>query len=283
MRELILRWVDKESGTLTEGKGSRDLQRRKGQTIFSTLLCLGHIRRFFLNSELLWQSLRLAFFKPRANDYTTKQLIFLKGMFFLKLYANDSITYLNWMIIKQQCIFLKDMLLLLNKNFSNCSCYFKRYVVGVGLVQFSSAQSCPTLCDPVDCSTPGLPVHHQLPELAHTYVHWNRWCHPTISSSLIPFSSHLQSFPASGSFPVSQFFASGGESFGASASVSVLPMNTQDWSPLGWTGLISLLSKGLSRVFSNTTVQKHQFFGALLSLCSNSQFHTLLLENHSFD
>ena len=94
----------------------------------------------------------------------------------------------------------------------------------------------------------------------------SRWCHPTISSSVVPFSSCPQSFPASGSFPVSQLFASGGQSIGVSASTSVLPMNTQDWSPLGWTGWISLQSKGLSRVFSNTTVQKHQFFSAQLSL-----------------
>ena len=94
----------------------------------------------------------------------------------------------------------------------------------------------------------------------------SQWCHPTISSSVIPFSSHLQSFPAFGSFQISQFFASGGQSIGASGSASVLPMNIQDWFPLGWTGWISLQSKGLSRVFSNTTVQKHQFFGAQLSL-----------------
>ena len=87
-----------------------------------------------------------------------------------------------------------------------------------------------------------------------------QWCHPTISSSVIPFSSRLQSFPASGSFPVRQFFASGGQSTGVSASPSVLPMNIQDWFPLGWTGWISLKSKGLSRVFSNITVQKHQIF-----------------------
>ena len=85
----------------------------------------------------------------------------------------------------------------------------------------------------------------------------SRWCHPTISSSVVPFSSCAQSFPTSGSFPMSQFFASGGQSIEVSASTSVLPMNTQDWSPLGWTGWISLKSKGLSRVFSNTTVQKH--------------------------
>jgi len=87
----------------------------------------------------------------------------------------------------------------------------------------------------------------------------SRWCHPPISSSVIPFSSHLQSFPASGSFPMRQFFTSSGQSIGVSASASVLPMNIQDWFPLGWTGWISLQSKGLSRVFSNTTVQKHQF------------------------
>ena len=92
------------------------------------------------------------------------------------------------------------------------------------------------------------------------------WCHPTISSSVIPFSSCPQYFPASGSFPMSQLSASGGQSTGVSASTPVLTMNTQDWSPLGWTDWISLQSKGLSRVFSNTTVQKHQFFGAQLSL-----------------
>ena len=92
------------------------------------------------------------------------------------------------------------------------------------------------------------------------------WCHATILSSVIPFSTCLQSFPASGSFPMSQFFASGSQSIGVSASASVLPMNIQDWFPLGWTGWISLQSKGLSRVFSNTTVQKHQFFNTQLSL-----------------
>ena len=104
----------------------------------------------------------------------------------------------------------------------------------------------------------------------------SRWCHPTISSSVIPFSSCPQSLPASKSFPMSQLFAWGGQSTGVSASV--LPMNTQDWPPLGWTGWISLQSKGLSRVFSNTTVQKHQFFGAQLSSQSNSHIHTRPLE-----
>ena len=103
------------------------------------------------------------------------------------------------------------------------------------------------------------------------------WCHPTISFSGVPFSSCPQSFPALGSFPMSQLFAWGGQSIGISASTSVLPMNTQDWSPLGWAGWISLQSKGLSRVFSNTTVQKHQFFGAQLSSLANSHIHTWLL------
>ena len=93
----------------------------------------------------------------------------------------------------------------------------------------------------------------------------SRWCHPTISASVVPFSSCPQSFPASGSFPMSQLFKSGGQSIGVWASTSVLPTNTQNWSHLGWTGWISLQSKGISRVFSNTTVQKHQFFGAQLS------------------
>ena len=99
----------------------------------------------------------------------------------------------------------------------------------------------------------------------------NQWCHPTISSSVIPFSSLLQSFPVSGSFPMSPFFPTGGQSIGVSASTSVLPMNSQGWFPLWWTGWISLQFRGLSRVSSNITVQKHQFFGAQLSLQSNCQ------------
>ena len=107
---------------------------------------------------------------------------------------------------------------------------------------------------------------------------WSRWCNPTISSSVVPFSSCLQSFPASGSFPVSQFFTPGGQSIGVSASTSLLPMNIRDWFPLGWICWISLQSKGLSRVFSNTPVQKHQFFSTQISLQSSSHIHTWLLE-----
>ena len=106
----------------------------------------------------------------------------------------------------------------------------------------------------------------------------SRCCHPTISSSVIPISSCPQSFPTSEAFQMSQLFTSDGQNIGVSASISVLPMNTQDWSPLGWTGWISLQSKGLSKVFSNTTVQKHQFFSIQLSLWSNSHIHTWQLE-----
>ena len=130
-------------------------------------------------------------------------------------------------------------------------------------VHFS--QSCLTLCDPMDCSTPGLPVHHQLSIYSNSCPS-SRWCNPTISSSVILFSFHLQSIPATGSFQMSQFFTSGRQSIGVSVSASVLPMNIQDWFPLGWTGWIFLQSKGLLRVFSNTTIQKHQFFSTQLSL-----------------
>ena len=141
--------------------------------------------------------------------------------------------------------------------------------------QFSSIQL--SLWDPMDCSMSGFPVHHQLLELAQTHVHRvvmpsNHLilCHPLL---LLP-----SIFPTSGSFPMSQFFISGGQRIGASAPASVLPMNIQDWFPLGWTGWISLQSKGLSKVFSITTVQKHQFFSPQLTSWSNSHIHTWLLE-----
>ena len=144
-----------------------------------------------------------------------------------------------------------------------------------GPIQFSSvAQSRPTFCDLMNCSTPGLPVHHQLPESTPNPCSLSLWCHPTTSSSVVSFSSCLQSFPVSGSFPMSQLFAWGGQSTGVSPLVSFLPRNTQDWSPLEWTGWMSLKSKGLSRVFSNTTAQKHQFFRDQPSSQSNSHIHT---------
>ena len=124
----------------------------------------------------------------------------------------------------------------------------------------SVAQLCPTLCNPMDCSTQGFPVLDHLQERAQTRVHWVGDAIQTSHPSVVPFSSRLQSFPASGSFPMTRFFISGGLSIGVSASISVPPVKIQDWFPLGLTGWISLQSKGLSRVFSNTTVQKHQFF-----------------------
>ena len=145
-------------------------------------------------------------------------------------------------------------------------------------VQFSSVtQLCLTLCDPMNCSTPGLPVHHQLPEFTQTHVHWVgdaiQPSHPLLFLLLLP-----SIFPSIRSFQMRQFFESGGQSIRVSASTWVLPMNTQDWSPLGWTGWISLQSKGLSRAFSNTTVQKHEFFSTQLSSQSNSHIHIWLLE-----
>ena len=152
-------------------------------------------------------------------------------------------------------------------------------------VQFSSVvQSCLTLWDPMNHSTPGLPVHHQLPESTQTHVCWvGDAIQTSISSSAIPFSSCPQSFPGSGSFQMSQLFASGGQSIGVSASTSVLPMNTQDWSPLGWTGWISLQSKGLSSIFSNTTVQKHQFLALRFLFSPTLIFIHNHWKNHSLD
>ena len=145
------------------------------------------------------------------------------------------------------------------------SVQFSRSVMSDSLWPHESQHSRP----PCPSSTPGV----------HSDSHpSSQWCHPAISSSVIPFSSCLQSFPASGSFQMSQFFTSGGQNIGVSASASVLPMNIQDWFPLGCTGWISLQSKGLSRVFSNTTVQKHQFFSSQLSSQSNSHIHIWPLE-----
>ena len=158
--------------------------------------------------------------------------------------------------------------------------------------QFSSVQfSCSVVSDSLQphrlqharlpCPSP-TPIinsyHHQLSSSHHQLSSSSWWCHPTIESSVVPFSSCLQSFPASGSFQMSLFFTSGSQSIGVSASASALPENTQDWFPSEWTGWISLRSKGLSRVFSNTTVQKHQFFGIQLSSQSNFQIHTWPLE-----
>ena len=150
------------------------------------------------------------------------------------------------------------------------SIQFSRSVVSDSLLPHESQHARPP------CPSPTPRVHsYSCPS--------SRWCHPAISSSVVPFSSCPQSLPASESFPMSQLFTWGGQSAGVSALASVLPKKSQDWSPLEWTGWISLQSKGLSRVFSNTTVQKYQFFGAQPSSQSNSHIHTWPLENHSLD
>ena len=147
------------------------------------------------------------------------------------------------------------------------------------MTKFSSVtQSCLTLCDPHGLQHARLPCLSPALEACSNWCPSSQWYHPTISSSVILFFSHLQSFPSSGSFPMSHSFTSGDRSIGVSASASALPMNIRDWFPLGLTGLISLQSKGLSRIFSNTTVQKHQFFSTQLSLSSNSHIHKWLLE-----
>ena len=149
--------------------------------------------------------------------------------------------------------------------------------LGYASVQFSCSVMSNSL-RPQGLQHATLPCPSPTPGACSNSCPWSWWCHPNILSSVIPFFSCLQSFPAPGSFQMSQFFASGGQSIGFSASTSVLPMNIQDWYPLGWTGWISLESRGLSRIFSNTTVQKHQFFGAQPSLWSNSHIHTWLLD-----
>ena len=166
-------------------------------------------------------------------------------------------------IIAQECTYwfhgncMLGFFKTLSSNFPKCvfqsSVQFSRSVVSDSLRPHGLQHSRPP------CPSPTPKVYSNLCPLS-------RWCHPTISSSIVPFSSHRQSFPASGSFPMSQYFTSGGQSIGVSASASVLPMNIQDWFPLGWTSWISLQSKGLSRVFSNITVQNYQFFSAQLSL-----------------
>ena len=155
---------------------------------------------------------------------------------------------------------------LIQARWPHFPCYSAGYTIS------SVTQSCPTLCDPMNRSTPGLPVHHQLSESTQTHVHW-------VSDAIQPSHPLSSSSPALNlSQHQGQLFAWGGQSIGVSASTSVLPMNTQDWSPSRWTGWISLQSQGLSRVFSNTTVWKNHFFSAQPSLWSNSHMHIWLLE-----
>ena len=159
--------------------------------------------------------------------------------------------------------------------------YFPLYQSNFASVQFSSvAHSCPTLWDPINCSTPGLPCPTPTPGVHPNPCHLSRWCHPAISSSVVPFSSFPQSLPASGSFPMSQLFTWGGQSTAVSASASVLPMNTQDWSPLGWTGWISLHLKSLLEHHSSkaSVLQGSAFFTVQLT-------HPCMTtgKNHSLD
>ena len=181
----------------------------------------------------------------------------------------------NWFMLDAHQVFgvLSQFLMLsLNKiNLAKVNVIFSTWII-------SSVQSS---CSVVSDSLRPYELQHSRPPCPSPTpgVHPNPcplswWGHPTISSSVVTFSSCPQSFPALGSFPMSQLFTSGGESIGVSASASALPMNIQDWFPLGWTGWISLRSKGLSRVFSNTTFQKHQFFGVQSSLWSNVHIHT---------
>ena len=161
------------------------------------------------------------------------------------------------MILAQHCLLFSHKIKELKLDF---------WILQLFCAAFSSvAQSCLTL-RPHGLQCVRSPCPSPIPEVYSNSCPLSQWFHLTISSSVVPFFSCLQSFPASGSFPMSQLFASGGQSIGVSASASALPMNIQDWSPSGWTRWISLQSKGLSRVFSNTTVQKHQFFGTQLSL-----------------
>ena len=172
-------------------------------------------------------------------------------------------------------------------KYTVCPCFYCspsicHEVMGPDTMIFSSVQFSSSVVS--DSLRRHEPQHARPPCPSPTpWVHPNpcplsQWCHPAISSSVIPFSSCLQSLQTSESFPMNQLFTWGGQSIGVSGSASVLSMNTQDWSPLGWTGWTSLQSKGLSRVFSNTTVQKNQFFSAQLSSQSNSLIHTWPLE-----
>ena len=168
----------------------------------------------------------------------------------------------------------------LSRVFSNTTVQNMYYLIinmAISSVQFSHSVVSDSLW-PHGLQHTRLPGPSPAPRACSNLCPSNQWCHPAISSSVVLFSFCPQCLRASGSFPMSQLFAWGGQSIGVSASASVLPMNTQDWSPLGWTGWISWQSKGLSRVFSNTTVQKHQFFSTQLSLQSNSYIHTWPLE-----
>ena len=183
---------------------------------------------FFFRFWLSWTNL------PRASVYKSLCGYMFSGFFLFFFFFKKTIEIIIWLFF---------ILLLLWITFSNIKYIFKLHILSDQIR--SVAQSCPTLCDPMNHSTPGLPVHHQLPEFTQTHVHWVQWCHPAISSSVVPFSSCPQSLPASESFPMSQLFTRGGQSTGVSASASFLPKKSQGWCPSEWISWISLQSKGL--------------------------------------
>ena len=195
-----------------------------------------------------------------------------KGQFPVQLEENGEIIWASLALKEALCARTRDGNS--QKGMRSCPPHFPHFTIGTCLsqeyflfcsVQFSRSVMSDSL-RPHGLQHARIPCSSPTPRVYSDSYRLSWWCHPTISSSVVPFSSHLQSFPASGSFQMSQFFASGGQSIGVSASASVLPMNIQDWITLGWTGWISLQSKGLSRVFSNTTVQKHKFSRTQLSL-----------------
>ena len=198
----------------------------------------------------------------------------------------ESAPITSWQIDGETMEPLRDFIFLGSKitTGGDCSHEIKRRlllgrkaITNLSSVQFSHSVVSDSL-QPHESQYARPPCPSPTPRVHSNSCPSSQWCHPAISSSVVSFSSCPQSLPATGSFPISQLIAWGGQSIWVSALASVLPMNTQDWSPLGWTGWISLQSKGLSRVFSNTTVQKHQFFGAQLSSQSNSHINTWPLE-----
>ena len=208
-------------------------------------------------SFIVFKNLKMKVSLARDGQPLTKLLTHLIGIWSWQLKAHVSLFFLwpsNKIYVWKPCLWRQLI-----------SVQFSRSVVSDSLWPHELQHARP------HCPSPSPGVHSNSRPLS-------RWCHPAISSSVIPFSSCPQSFPASGCFQMSRLFASGGQSIGVSASTSALPMNIQDWSPLGWTGWLFLQSKGLSRVFSNTTVQKHQFFSAQLSSQSHSHIHKWPLE-----
>ena len=196
-------------------------------------------------------------------------------MFMMRLLNKGLASYLAYKSTKEVVsVFISQQSLQVQKHRNFGFRFIAVLHIGCGCC--SIIKSCPTLCHPMDCSTPGFPSLP--PEVCSNSCPLSQWCHPTILSSAAPFSFCLQSFPAPRTFLVSQLFALGGQNIGASALASDCPVNIQSWFPLELTGLISLLSKGLSKVFSSTTIQKHQFFGTQLSLWFNSHICTWLLE-----